>query len=109
MRRFPDANTVTVADPLRVGWATDVATMWYVPASDGAVYVPFVAIEPPAASCTLHVTAWFAGPVTPAVKVIAPRVPTVAAPDTVTTASPSTVSVAAALVVLPALLLTTTV
>jgi hypothetical protein len=45
----------TIADC--VGSAADVATTWYVPATDGAVYTPPLVIEPPAEpSFTLQVT-----------------------------------------------------
>ena len=56
---------LTTADALTVVSATLVATTWNVPNLFGAVYTPELVIDPPnEPSCTDHVTAVLAVPVT---------------------------------------------
>src|SRR4051812_18043154 len=60
-----DTSMVAVAD--FVLSALLVATMWYLPATMGAVYFPLASIEPPVApSLMLHVTPVLVEPVTAA-------------------------------------------
>jgi hypothetical protein len=61
------ATTVTVAESLAFDLTALVATTWYVPGTEGAVYVPAGVIEPPSGSCNDQVTDW-APPLTAAAK-----------------------------------------
>jgi hypothetical protein len=72
------AATVTTASEVRAGSATLVATTWYVPAVDGAVYMPAVVMVPPEGpSLTDQLTPWFAEPVTVEEKATVPHASTV--------------------------------
>jgi hypothetical protein len=105
-------ETVTVAVDFAVVSATLVPMTWYVPAVEGAVYVPPLVIVPPALpSCTDHVTPWFELLLTVAEKVrVAPAAIDAleGVTDTATGGGAVTVTVATAAFVASAWLVATT-